>query len=145
MLNYNILFLIREFIMNDNIQNNTEKTILIIDDEEQILKLSVKMLSKYGYKVLSSNNTEDAPTLYKNNIGQISIVILDMVMPGMTWEQTLGKLIDINSKIKVLLSSGFSETIEKEEIKKYGAFGFLAKPYSISQLIDIIEKRDSTK
>ncbi|MDP8219147.1 MAG: response regulator [Candidatus Theseobacter exili] len=131
--------------MNDNIQNNTEKTILIIDDEEHILKLSVKILSKYGYKVISSNNTENALTLYKNNIGQISIVILDMFMPGMTWQQTLGKLIDINSKIKVLLSSGFSEAIEKEETKKYGAFGFLAKPYSISQLIDIIEKGDSTK
>jgi DNA-binding NtrC family response regulator len=145
MLKFNILFLIREFIMNDNIKNNTEKSILIIDDEEQILKLSVKMLSKYGYKVLSSNNTEEALTLYKNNIGQISIVILDMIMPGMTWKRTLGKLIDINSEIKVLITSGFSETIEKEETNKYGAFGFLAKPYSISQLIDIIEERDSTK
>ena len=63
------------------------ETILLVDDEEFIRELGVDVLGRAGYTVLTANNGENALELYRQERARIDLVILDLIMPGMGWQQ----------------------------------------------------------
>ena len=111
----------------------TEK-ILLVDDEEEILNVGKLMLTKLGYEVLAAKSGREAIDFYKENIGEIDMVILDVIMPGMGGGETFDSLKAIDSDIKVLLSSGYSLDGRAKEILKRGCIGFIQKPYGMRDL-----------
>ena len=68
------------------------------------------------------------------------MVLLDMVMPGMGGGKTFDRLKEVNTKVKVLLSSGYSIDGQATEILKRGCNGFIQKPFSLEQLSQNIRK-----
>ena len=68
------------------------------------------------------------------------IIILDMVMPGVGGGETYGKMKEINPKVKVLLSSGYSIDGQATEILKRGCNGFIQKPFNMKQLSQELRK-----
>ncbi len=111
------------------------ETILFVDDEEIIRQLGADILEDVGYKVLFASGGEEAIRIYQQKRKKIALVILDMVMPGLGGRETFLKLKEINSKIKVLLSSGYSTNEGVGEILKEGVGGFIQKPYRDEDLI----------
>ena len=111
------------------------ETILFVDDEEIIRQLGADILEDVGYKVLFASGGEEAIRIYQQKKKKIALVILDMVMPGLGGRETFLKLKEINSKIKVLLSSGYSTNEGVGEILKEGVGGFIQKPYRDEDLI----------
>jgi PAS domain S-box-containing protein len=111
------------------------ETILIVDDEELIRQLGADILEDVGYKILLAAGGEEAIQIYQENRKEIALVILDMVMPGLGGKETILKLKEIDSKIKVLLSSGYSTNEGVGEILKEGVGGFIQKPYRDEELI----------
>ena len=83
------------------------ETILIVDDEPAMVNLSKKILSKNGYQVLVANNAEDALDILNNH--SVDMLLSDVIMPGRDGYQLAAKVREINSKIKILLVSGFTE------------------------------------
>jgi CheY-like chemotaxis protein len=73
-------------------------------------------------------------TLYKKNQDKIDLVLLDMVMPMMGGGKTFDRMKEINSDVKVLLSSGYSIEGEAKEILKRGCDAFIQKPFKLEQL-----------
>ncbi|MCK4987575.1 MAG: response regulator, partial [Desulfobacterales bacterium] len=114
-------------------------TILLIDDEEMIIKVAEELLQELGYKVLTARSGQDAIKLYKKNAAKIDLVIMDMIMPGMGGGETFDHLKEINPDIKVLLSSGYSINGQASEILKRGCDGFIQKPFNINQLSEKIQ------
>ena len=114
-------------------------TILLIDDEEMIIKVGEELLQELGYKVLVARSGQGAIKLYKKNIDKIDLVIMDMIMPGMGGGETFDHLKEINPDIKVLLSSGYSINGQASEILKRGCDGFIQKPFNINQLSEKIQ------
>ena len=117
-----------------------KETILLVDDEEIVLDTGELMLKKLGYEVLSAMSGSDALELYKKNQDRIDMILLDMVMPGMGGSKTFDRLKEINPKIKVLLSSGYSIDGQAKGILKRGCNGFIQKPFSLEQLSQNIRK-----
>jgi PAS domain S-box-containing protein len=111
-----------------------EETVLLVDDEEMIIDVGRQLLERLGYNVLSAGNGKQAIEIYKENKGSIQIVILDMIMPDMGGGETFDRLKEINPKIKVLLSSGYSINGQATEILNRGCNGFIQKPFNIKDL-----------
>jgi len=111
-----------------------QATILLIDDETLITEVESEILTNLGYSVHICNNGHDALEYYRNNYQQIDLVILDIIMPGMSGEETFIGLQAINPDIKVILASGYSLEGQAEKILHMGCKGFIQKPFTHSLL-----------
>lgn len=125
--------LIEEKTISDEIMKGTE-TILLIDDQEIVLQVGKEMLEVLGYKVLSAKSGKEAIEIYKKFKEEIALVILDMIMPGTGGGEIFKALKQINSHIKVILSSGYSLEGQAEKILARGCSGFIQKPFNIREL-----------
>ncbi len=111
-----------------------KENILLVDDENLIIEVGKHMLEKLGYVVFTSENGEEAIQIYQENKEKIDLVILDMIMPGMNGEKVFDRLKEINPKIKVLLSSGYSVNGQATHILEKGCKGFIQKPFDLHTL-----------
>ncbi len=110
------------------------ETILLVDDEEVILTVTREILENLGYLVLSASNGQEAISLYQQKNKEISIVILDMIMPDLKGSQTYDQLKEIDAEVKVLLSSGYSIDGQATQLIERGCKAFIQKPYTVSEL-----------
>lgn len=110
------------------------ETILLVDDEESVLKLGARVLSKLGYAVLEAENGHEALDLYKIHKDTIALVILDMIMPDMGGGKVYDLIKEISPDVRVLFSSGYSVDGEASEILQRGCNGFIQKPFGIKDL-----------
>ncbi len=110
------------------------ETILFVDDEDIIVDIGKQMLNTMGYQVLLARGGKEAIEVYRENHDNIHMVVLDMIMPDMGGGETYDVLKEINSDIKVLLSSGYSINSQAAGILDRGCDGFVQKPFTIRQL-----------
>ncbi|MFH1974944.1 MAG: PAS domain S-box protein [Pseudomonadota bacterium] len=110
------------------------ETLLLVDDEEDILKIGAEMLNRLGYKVLPVRSGIEAIKLFTEKKDEINLVILDMVMPEMNGSETFDLLKKIQPDLKVLLSSGYSLSEEASQILNNGRNSFIQKPFDINRV-----------
>ena len=110
-------------------------TILIVDDEKMIRDLLSSLLQKEGIKVLTAEDGPSAIKKFRENQDEIDFVLLDLTMPNMDGAETFRELLTINSKVRVILSSGFSEQEVFDRLQGELPVGFIQKPYRIDTLI----------
>jgi PAS domain S-box-containing protein len=108
-------------------------TILVVDDEEVVLRMASAALKRTGYDVLVAHNGEAAVEVFRR-AGPVSAVLLDLTMPIMGGEETLRRLRMISPHVKVILSSGFSEMEALRRFQGKGLDGFIQKPYTAATL-----------
>ena len=111
------------------------ETILFVDDEHNLLEIGKETLSSYGYEVMTAANGEQAMEIYHAQKDKISLVIMDLNMPGKGGKKSLFDLLTINNNAKVLMTSGYSNPQQTEDLIKAGAAGFINKPYSSDDLL----------
>jgi PAS domain S-box-containing protein len=105
-------------------------TILVVDDELPVRDLARKVLERYGYKVLLADGGPAAIDAFKRHPGDISLVILDASMPGMTGAETYPELRKVRPAVKILVSSGYSELETMKAFPGPQVAGFIQKPYT---------------
>jgi len=115
-------------------------TILLVDDEETIIDVGEQMLKKLGYEVYLAKGGQEAIDVYKENKDRIDMVLLDIVMPGMGGGRTYDSLREIDSDIKVLLSSGYDIEGKAKEILERGCDAFIQKPFNMRELSQELRK-----
>ncbi len=124
----------------DNTKN--KKSILIIDDDITILKVTKRILMKLGYAVETAHTGEEGIQLYKNAVNTnhgYDVVITDLVIKGgMGGKETITQLMKINPKVKAIVSSGYSDDPIISNYSQYGFSGVIQKPYKIQDLSDAI-------
>ena len=116
------------------------ETILLVEDDETIRNLGKQMLDKFGYKVLTAVDGENALELYRIEQERIDLIILDLIMPGMGGRKCLEELIRINPQTKVLIASGYSAKTRTKGMIEAGAKGFISKPYEMSQMLNLVRE-----
>jgi CheY-like chemotaxis protein len=116
------------------------ETILLVDDEKMVLEVSKELLESLGYRVYAAGSGEEAIAVYMEKQKEIDLVILDMVMPGISGGETFDRLREINSDIKVLLSSGYSVDGHAREILTRGCNGFIQKPFNLNKFAQIVRE-----
>ncbi|HTZ38866.1 MAG TPA: PAS domain S-box protein [Syntrophales bacterium] len=110
------------------------ETILLVDDEDIVLDVSVEVLRTLGYRVLAARSGSEAIEIYRQKIEEIDMVILDMIMPEMGGGRVFDAMKGINASVKVLLASGYSLNGQASHILSRGCGGFIQKPFSIIDL-----------
>jgi two-component system CheB/CheR fusion protein len=115
-------------------------TVLVVDDEEAILKLTRFMLEKAGYQVLVAENGAVALDIFRRDPGQIVAVLLDMTMPVMSGAETLKRLREIKPDVPVALTSGFAEREALARFPVKTVEVFVQKPYKAAHLLEKINQ-----
>ncbi|MEE8395438.1 MAG: response regulator, partial [bacterium] len=109
-------------------------TILFVDDEEDLLTGSRRALEGLGYDALVASSGAKALEIYRQNMGRVDLVILDMIMPEMGGGEVFDKLRKLNPSVRVLLSSGYSLDGQAQEIMERGCDAFIQKPFDMETL-----------
>jgi PAS domain S-box-containing protein len=112
--------------------------ILLVDDEKDVSEVARELLEVLGYRVFPVGSGQEALAVYMEKRSRIDLVILDMVMPGISGEETFVRLRQMNPDVKVILSSGYSIDSRARNIMEQGCNGFLQKPYTLKGLSKIL-------
>jgi PAS domain S-box-containing protein len=113
----------------------TTGTILFAEDEPAVRTLTKLVLEGSGYKVLAAKDGREAVDLFRQNAGEISIVLLDMTMPVMGGKEAFRRIREIRADVPVIVLTGYSEDIAREDLGAGVSAGFIQKPYSADTLI----------
>jgi len=116
------------------------KTILVVDDEPDIVNLTQKILKLGKYNTLTCNNGKEALKVIEDKYDQISLVLLDLMMPGVSGMEVL-RTIKSNDMFKHILVILFTVKSFKEDIQKgkqMGADGYITKPFSGKELLEYV-------
>jgi two-component system cell cycle sensor histidine kinase/response regulator CckA len=116
------------------------ETILLVDDEDSIRKMGEQFLTEARYKVLTANNGREAVEVYRSNRDEVALVLLDLIMPDIGGKQCLEELLKINSKVKVVIASGYSVNGQARDVMDCGAKGFVSKPYGMRDLLEVVRR-----
>jgi|TARA_B100002003_G_scaffold251700_1_gene296808 PAS domain S-box-containing protein len=134
---------LKKSIEATNIETGTGR-ILVMDDSQEIQKLTKAMLEKVGYTVSVSENGAEAVELYRAALesGQpFSAVILDLTIPGgMGGKETIEKLRELDPRVKAIVSSGYSVDPVLSHFRDYGFSGVLTKPYVVAKMIEVLNE-----
>jgi two-component system cell cycle sensor histidine kinase/response regulator CckA len=111
------------------------ETILVVEDEEDVRSLAVRILEKQGYKVLEASCGNDALVLSKERKEPIHMVLTDVVMPGMSGRQLADQLIHLHPKMKVLYMSGYTDNAVFHHGVLEEGVNYIHKPFTIDGLM----------
>jgi CheY-like chemotaxis protein len=109
--------------------------ILLVDDEEALRDLGIRILEGAGHKVFTAQSGEDALELYLTRGHQLDLVIMDLGMPGMGGVEALKAIMGINPRAKVLVASGYAAEDQVRGALAEGAAGYIAKPFTKAELL----------
>jgi DNA-binding NtrC family response regulator len=113
-----------------------DANVLVVDDEEQFLKVFSQRLEGRGLKVDTATSGEDAVNRVKSK--EFDAIVLDLVMPGMSGIETLKRIKSENPDLQIIILTGHG-TIEKGvEAMKLGAVDFIEKPADMSKILERI-------
>ncbi|WP_197995380.1 PAS domain-containing hybrid sensor histidine kinase/response regulator [Gimesia algae] len=115
-------------------------SILVIDDDLAVCKVVNRVLQRFGFSVMTAYSGNEGLDLYENHRDEISVILLDMTMPGLSGVETFELLRKKGVDIPVILTSGLSETDISEQMQGSEIVHFLKKPYKPQKLVNVISK-----
>jgi len=110
------------------------ETILLVEDDDSILKLGERMLNSLGYNVLSASTPGEAIKLVEDNIGRINLLLTDIVMPEMNGRELSEHLTKKNPDLKTLYMSGYTANLIAHRGVLEDGVCFIPKPLSKKEL-----------
>jgi two-component system cell cycle sensor histidine kinase/response regulator CckA len=123
----------REETLSEKLVKGTGR-VLLVDDEGMVLEIGEEFLKALGYDVVTARSGREALEVYEKEKHTIDLIILDMIMPAMGGGEVYDQLKQINPRVKVLLSSGYSAEGQATEILERGCNGFVQKPFDLRGL-----------
>jgi PAS domain S-box-containing protein len=108
--------------------------ILLVDDEEILRFTGSTLLEELGYTVYKAEDGVQALEIYAQHRKDISLVILDMIMPNLNGKETFLRLKELNPKVLVIFCSGFHINGTAYDLTQLGAKGFIQKPFNMIDL-----------
>jgi CheY-like chemotaxis protein len=112
--------------------------VLVVDDEASVRSVMQRALERAGYRVLSADDGDVGVDLFRAHASEIQVVVLDVTMPRMGGVEALSHMRAIDPRVRVVLSSGYSETEATTRFAGQSLSGFLAKPFTTRALVDCV-------
>lgn len=120
------------------------ETILLAEDDAAVRRASKDMLEDAGYKVIESQDGEDAIKTFKENKDNIHLVILDVIMPKKNGKEVYEEIKKIRPDIKIIFASGYAADIINKEWKEKEGLEFIQKPFMpnefLKKLRDVLDR-----
>ena len=112
---------------------STNRTVLVVDDEEMLLHALATTLGRKGFEIIKARDGIEAVELFTANASRIALVLIDLGLPRMSGWEAFMKIKEHSPSVNVLIMSGHLEANLKYEILKAGARGYLQKPFTIKE------------
>jgi signal transduction histidine kinase len=124
---------VREKAAEDGLPRGTE-TILIVEDDEDVREVAVRILKMQGYRVLETSHGSDALRQCEQEAGPIHLMVTDVVMPGMNGPELAKRLNPLRPEMKVLYISGYTDNaIVHHGVLEKGV-NYIQKPFTVEAL-----------
>jgi len=117
-----------------------KETILLVDDERDVLQTVQLLLNHLGYKVFAFVNPIKALDEFKKNPEPYDLLIADLAMPEMNGKQLAKEINKIRKDLPILISSGENADLSKNEMNQLGINGYLMKPFLKKDLSESIKQ-----
>ncbi len=114
--------------------------VLFVDDEEGIAVTCSAALKTLGYEVVSCTSPQAAWEMFKKSPDRFDIVVTDLTMPEMTGDRLAKKMIGIRSDLPVVLCTGYSDRVSKDQAARMGICRYVMKPVSKKTLAETVRK-----
>ena len=112
--------------------------ILVVDDEEIMRRAADNIVRKCGYEVITASDGLQALQIFGERHQEIKGVLLDLVMPQKSGEQVYMEMKKINSRVKVIMTSGFKQDERVTFALEQGVNAFIQKPYTLEKLAEVL-------
>jgi DNA-binding NtrC family response regulator len=116
-----------------------QRTILLIDDEQSVRSIVMKILQRASFKVVAAESGEAALKIVESHTGTIDLVVTDLHMPGLNGPEVVEKLATLRPGLKVLFMSGYAEHDVVARTGVPGGANFLHKPFSGQELTNAVK------
>jgi PAS domain S-box-containing protein len=120
---------LRERVMGEELPRGSE-TILVVEDDEEVRKLTVQMLKKQGYRVLEAANGSETLIICGQQKEPIHLILTDVVMPGMSGRELVNHLTPLYPEMKVLYMSGYTDNAIVHHGVLEEGINYIQKPFT---------------
>ncbi|MFH1146855.1 MAG: response regulator [Pseudomonadota bacterium] len=117
----------------------SKASILVVDDDEMVRRASRDLLEFHGYHAIPAKDGRDALEVFARRQDEISLVIIDLVMPGMGGMELYPRIRALEPNIKIVLLSGYPLDQETEELLSRESLAFIRKPFESEILLNTIQ------
>ena len=114
--------------------------ILLVDDEPAIVSIARRHLNRLGYEVVARTSSIEALAAFQASPNRFDALVTDQTMPNMTGAQLARKIMDIRPDIPVILCTGYSETLDREQAIQLGIREYVMKPIIAQDLSKAIRR-----
>ena len=117
-----------------------QETILLVEDEKDLLDLMREVLQQYKYRILTASCGSEALQIWDEHRGQIDLLLTDMIMPGgMTGDELAAEMKRRKPNLKIIFASGYTSAFVGRNFGRDDV-AFLAKPYQPQQVAQLIRE-----
>ena len=115
-------------------QTGAGKMILVLDDEADVRKLVAAVLTRKGYKVVTTDSGDNAIKAHKRSKHPVDLLLLDVVSPGLSGPMVADRIVESQPGLRVLFMSGYDHTnvVQRYVVEK--GYALLTKPFTPEQL-----------
>lgn len=114
------------------------ETILLVDDEKQLVDMWSRVLGRLGYKTICATSPVEALRIFRADAGRIDLVVTDYAMPGMNGMDMALEIMKIREGTPVILLTGFSSSLTQDDAKAAGVVKFAMKPVTTLEMSRMI-------
>jgi len=120
--------------------------VLVVDDDQVIRDLLIKVLSKNGHEVIEASTGEECLCFMRQKEGAaVDFVFLDLLMPVLDGEATLAKLRKINTTVPVAVMTGHGTLQNWFKMTEFGIISYIAKPFNTALVADLVTRAELKK
>jgi CheY-like chemotaxis protein len=114
--------------------------ILLVDDEEMLIRLGKSILKKLGHTVTAFSNSQDALDCFRQDPQAFDLLLTDQMMPGLTGLELAQQCLTLRPDLPIILATGYSESTSKEQALAQGISAILWKPVTINTMAETIQQ-----
>ena len=124
--------------------SRTVGTVLMIDDNQVLRSVVSRFLRTQGFRVLEAEDGRSGVDLFQVHEAAIDVIVLDLNLPRLSGREAMSELQQIRPGVKVILTTSFSKDIALTALGGLYPWGFIQKPYLLSELVDVLQKACKT-
>jgi two-component system cell cycle sensor histidine kinase/response regulator CckA len=119
---------------------STEPTALVVEDEESVRSVLIRMLSRQGFHVLEAPDGESAIRISEKYLGPIDLLLCDIMLPGIRGVEVARTIASTRAETRVLFASGYVEPTELERLGVEVEAPLLHKPFTLDELVQVVSR-----
>ena len=114
--------------------------LLVVDDDDGARELTSTLLRRAGFTIHEAANGAQAVEIFRERVNELSGVVLDSTMPGMSGASVFAAIREIEPSARVLLVSGYTRDRDAQALLDRGMVGFLQKPFEAEELVEAVRQ-----